>query len=135
MQAQIEQGSIFPSFEMGSELIKKELGVETIYFVSSFVSLENDNDTFTLPTYSKYDSCVGTKELDCSSVTNISNLLCTAAKNLQMPNCDTSQFESKLREDWFNKAEHLRNRSVEFLARYMPWQLAEEVQRVVGKNN
>jgi hypothetical protein len=50
---------------------------------------------------SKYDFCGGTEELDRSSVTSISVLLCTAAKNLHMPDCDISQHKRKLKEDWF----------------------------------
>ena len=83
------------------------------------------------PPSSEYDFYGGTKELDRSSVTSIGILLRTAAENLQMPDCDISHFESKLKEDWFNESEHLKNRSVEFLARFMPWRLAEEVHKVV----
>ena len=92
---------------------------------------ENDNDTFTSSNSPKYGFYGGTKELDRSSVTSIAILLCTAAKNLQITDCDISHFERKLKEDWFNEVEHLKNRSVEFLARYMPWRLAEEVHKVV----
>ncbi len=49
---------------------------------------------------SKYDFCGGTEELDHSSVTSIGVLLCTAAKNLHMPDCDISQHKRKLKEDW-----------------------------------
>jgi hypothetical protein len=124
-QAQLERRSF-------SELIKNELGVDTFSLTSSSAPFENDDDTLTVHTSSEYyDFYGGTKELDRSSVTSIGILLRTAADNLQMPD-DISHFESKLKEDWFNEADHLKNRSVEFLARFMPWRLAEEVHKVVG---
>ena len=124
-QAQLERRSF-------SELIKNELGVDTFSLTSSSVPFENDDDTLTVHTSSEYyDFYGGTKELDRSSITSIGILLRTAADNLQMPD-DISHFESKLKEDWFNEADHLKNRSVEFLARFMPWRLAEEVHKVVG---
>ncbi len=51
------------------------------------------------------------------SVTSIGVLLHSAEEDLQMPDCDIFQFESRLKEDWFNEAEQLKHRSVVFLAR------------------
>jgi hypothetical protein len=61
--------------------------------------------------------CGGTKELNPISVTSIGVLLHSAEEDLQMPDCDIFQFESRLKEDWFNEAEQLKHRSVVFLAR------------------
>ena len=42
---------------------------------------------------------------------------------------DVASYESRLLEDWIEEVNQLRGTSVDFLARYMPWALANEVHR------
>lgn len=44
---------------------------------------------------------------------------------------DVAPFAARLRGDWFEEARHLEGRDAEFLARYMPYRLAEEVHALV----
>jgi len=38
-----------------------------------------------------------------------------------------TSYEARLAEDWIEEVSQLRGMSVDFLARYMPWALANEV--------
>jgi len=40
-----------------------------------------------------------------------------------------TSYEARLAEDWIEEVSQLRGMSVDFLARYMPWALANEVHR------
>mmetsp|Transcript_20613 Transcript_20613/g.37552 ORF Transcript_20613/g.37552 Transcript_20613/m.37552 type:complete len:324 (+) Transcript_20613:79-1050(+) len=70
----------------------------------------------------------GSRSSDSSS---IGGLLRTAAVHLGMIDYDVSTYTDRLKEDWFHEADHLKDRSVECLSRYMPLRLAEEVQRLL----
>lgn len=58
-------------------------------------------------------------------------LLNTAATNLGLQKIDTVTYEERLNAEFFFEASHLRGRDVEFLARYIPYRLAEEVHLVL----
>ena len=58
-------------------------------------------------------------------------LLCTAATNLGHSSSEIPRYEARLKEDWFTEPEHLKGRGVDFLARYLPYRLAQEVHQLV----
>ena len=62
---------------------------------------------------------------------NVGVLLQKAAKNLGIHDCDVSIFEARLQKDWLFRVDQLKGKSADFLSRYMPYGLAEEVQRFV----
>ena len=61
---------------------------------------------------------------------SIGELLRTAAVNLGRVDSDTSIYEARLEAEWLSM-ETLRGRSVEYLSKYMPIVLAEEVHRLI----
>ena len=67
----------------------------------------------------------GTKKM--KTATSLSNLLHDACVNIGMGEYDTTTLESRLRDDWFFEAEHLKGLSIDALSRYMPYRLAQEV--------
>ena len=70
-------------------------------------------------------------EKSSNDLSSVGTLLCNAAANLGRASKHVSLYEARLEEDWFNKPEHLKNRSAECLSKYMPLRLAEEVKRLV----
>eukprot|EP00956_Cyclotella_meneghiniana_P008935 scaffold12269_cov41-Cyclotella_meneghiniana.AAC.1 len=58
---------------------------------------------------------------------DIGGLLKQAAINLGRGDYDVTRFEDRLEEDWLAVIEQLRHKTVEFLAKYMPFGLAEEL--------
>ena len=42
-----------------------------------------------------------------------------------------TRFEDRLEEDWLADIEQLRHKTVEFLSKYMPFGLAEELHRLL----
>lgn len=69
------------------------------------------------------------KAKDCH-IGPVGTLLAKAAANLGTTDCDISDFEARLKEDWFSEVDHLKGRTVECLSGYMPLRLAEEVHRL-----
>ena len=67
--------------------------------------------------------------------TSLSNLLHAAAENIGMGEYDTSNFETRLRDDWFFEAEHLKGMTVDVLSRYMPYRLAQEVHEQLTESS
>jgi len=61
---------------------------------------------------------------------SIGGLLRTAAVNLGRVDSDTSIYEARLEAEWLSM-ETLRGRSVDYLSKYMPTVLAEEVHRLI----
>ena len=61
---------------------------------------------------------------------SIGGLLRTAAVNLGRVDSDTSIYEARLEAEWLSM-ETLRGRSVDYLSKYMPTVLAEEVHRPI----
>mmetsp|Transcript_22437 Transcript_22437/g.51486 ORF Transcript_22437/g.51486 Transcript_22437/m.51486 type:complete len:414 (+) Transcript_22437:31-1272(+) len=57
----------------------------------------------------------------------IGSLLRGAASRLGKSEHDVTSYEARLAEDWIEEVSQLRGMSVDFLARYMPWALANEV--------
>ena len=63
---------------------------------------------------------------------SLDNLLRTAITNLgRMESVDVSEFTARLERDWLTSEGHIRGRNVEFLNKYMPLLLAEEVHRLL----
>lgn len=58
-------------------------------------------------------------------------LLDKAAINLGLRDINTVKYEERLNAEFFFEANHLRGRDVEFLARYIPYRLAEEVHSLL----
>ncbi|EJK57603.1 hypothetical protein THAOC_22337 [Thalassiosira oceanica] len=58
---------------------------------------------------------------------SIGALLRGAASRLGKSEHDVTSYEARLAEDWIEEVSQLRGMSVDFLARYMPWALANEV--------
>jgi len=65
-----------------------------------------------------------------NNTNSIGGLLRTAAVNLGRVDSDTSIYEARLEAEWLSM-ETLRERSVEYLSKYMPTVLAEEVHRLI----
>ena len=65
------------------------------------------------------------------SLSSIGAIIRSAAKNLGRADCDVSAYEARLADDWFTTATQLENKSVDFISRYMPYVLAEEVHKLV----
>ena len=61
---------------------------------------------------------------------SIGEVLRTAAVNLGRVDSDTSIYEARLEAEWLSM-ETLRGRSVDYLSKYMPTVLAEEVHRLI----
>jgi hypothetical protein len=61
----------------------------------------------------------------------IGAILSSAAINLGRKDFDVSSIKARLEEDWFNEAGQLKGKSADFLSRYMPYRLAEEVHVLV----
>ena len=61
------------------------------------------------------------------NASSVGVLLRNAAIRLGKNDHDTSMYEARLGEDWFEEAHQLDGMSVDFLSRYMPWRLANEV--------
>lgn len=63
---------------------------------------------------------------------SLENLLRTAITNLgRMESVDVAEFTVRLEKDWLTSESHIRGRNVEFLNKYMPLLLAEEVHRLL----
>lgn len=63
---------------------------------------------------------------------SLDNLLRAAITNLgRMESVDVSEYIARLESDWLTSETHIRGRSVEFLNKYMPLLLAEEVHRLL----
>ncbi|KAL9190537.1 hypothetical protein ACHAXT_000243 [Thalassiosira profunda] len=63
------------------------------------------------------------------SESSIGAILRSATKRRE--DCDISTYEARLAEDWFTAATQLENKSVDFISRYMPYVLAEEVHKLI----
>ena len=62
---------------------------------------------------------------------SVGALLRRAEARLDRTDVDVSPHVARLREDWFAEAPHLGGKGTEFLARYMPYRLAEEVHTIL----
>ena len=63
---------------------------------------------------------------------SLDNLLRTAITNLgRTESVDVSEFTARLERDWLTSESHIKGRNVEFLNKYMPLLLAEEVHRLL----
>ena len=62
---------------------------------------------------------------------DIGGLLKQAAINLGRGDYDVARFEDRLEEDWLADIEQLRHKTVEFLSKYMPFGLAEELHQLL----
>ena len=60
---------------------------------------------------------------------DVGALLRGAAGRLGKSKHDVTSYEARLAEDWIEEVSQLRGMSVDFLSRYMPWALADEVHR------
>ena len=68
-----------------------------------------------------------------NNINSIGGLLRTAAVNLGRIDSDTLIYEARLEAEWLSM-ETLRGRSVDYLSKYMPTVLAEEVHRLIETN-
>lgn len=73
--------------------------------------------------------------IDKKSSTSLRILLESASTNIDMGDYDVSNFETRLKEDWFFETKHLEGMSVDLLSRYMPFRLAQEVHRQLSENS
>ena len=71
------------------------------------------------------------REIKVRSSHDLGILLDKAAMNLGLRNINTVKYEERLNEEFFFEAGHLRGRGVEFLARFIPYRLAEEVHAML----
>lgn len=63
---------------------------------------------------------------------SLDNLLRTAVANLgRLEGSDISEYKGRLEKDWLTLVEHVQGRDVDFLNKYMPFLLAEEVHRLL----
>jgi hypothetical protein len=67
--------------------------------------------------------------------TSLSNLLHTASEHIGMGEYDISNFETRLRDDWFFEAEHLKGMTIDVLSRYMPYRLAQDVHEQLTESS